>query len=70
MRGAHGLILSERVQQRYPAVLCGLAEDIFTVRNAAPKPGVRRLFAGRRRRHGVGISQFARDAVKAWRSFG
>ena len=39
MRRAPHLVLSDRVQHRYPALICGIAQDLFTVANPAPKPG-------------------------------
>ena len=43
LRGAPRLVLSERVQQRYPGMVCDLAEGVFTVTNPVPKPGLARL---------------------------
>jgi electron transfer flavoprotein-quinone oxidoreductase len=70
MRRAPGLILSERMQQRYPSLVCGIAQDLFTVTNPAPKPGLTRLLRTHRRRAKVGYAELARDAVTTWRTFG
>ena len=40
LRKAPSLVLSDRVQQRYPGLLCDLAEGMFTVTNPTPKAGV------------------------------
>ena len=39
LRRAPALVLSDRVQQRYPGLLCDLAEGMFTVTNPTPKAG-------------------------------
>jgi electron transfer flavoprotein-quinone oxidoreductase len=70
MRRAPRLVLSERIQQRYPALICGIAQDLFTVANPAPKPGLARLLRTHRRRAGVGYGELARDAITTWRTFG
>lgn len=43
LREVPELVLSERVQFRYPQLVCNLAEELFTVRNPRPKPGVRKV---------------------------
>jgi electron transfer flavoprotein-quinone oxidoreductase len=70
MRRAPHLVLSERVQHRYPALICGIAQDLFTVANPAPKPGLGRLLRTHRRRAKVGYGALARDGVTTWRTFG
>jgi electron transfer flavoprotein-quinone oxidoreductase len=70
MRRAPHLVLSERVQHRYPALICGIAQDLFTVANPAPKPGLARLLRTHRRRAKVGYGGLARDGVTTWRTFG
>jgi electron transfer flavoprotein-quinone oxidoreductase len=70
MRRAPHLVLSERMQHRYPALICGIAQDLFTVANPAPKPGLGRLLRTHRRRANVGYGGLARDAVTTWRTFG
>lgn len=70
LRNAPALVLSDRVQQRYPGLVCDLVEGMFTVDNPAPKPGLRRLLRRSARRNGVGLHQLARDALTGLRSFG
>jgi len=70
LRRAPGLVLSERVQRRYPEVACNLVERLFTVDNPNPKP--RLLAAGRAelRRSAVRARDLARDAWTVLRTFG
>jgi electron transfer flavoprotein-quinone oxidoreductase len=69
LRDAPGLVLSPRVQQRYPGLVCDLAEGLFTVTNPAPKPGLARLARTSARRNGVRLSGLLRDAVAGARVF-
>ena len=43
LRKAPALVLSDRVQHRYPGLICDLAEGMFTVTNPTPKAGGLRL---------------------------
>jgi electron transfer flavoprotein-quinone oxidoreductase len=70
LRRAPGLILGERMQQRYPGIVCNLVEELFTVRNPAPKPGGVRVAQRELRRAGVRLREVARDAWTAVRSYG
>ena len=63
-------MMSERVQQRYPALLCNLVEGLFTVDNPTPKPGVLRLARREARRSGIRLRDLARDSYRALRTFG
>jgi electron transfer flavoprotein-quinone oxidoreductase len=63
-------VLSERVQQRYPAVVCNLVESLFTVNNPRPKEGIGRLARRELRRAGVKVRQLAVDGWTAARTFG
>jgi electron transfer flavoprotein-quinone oxidoreductase len=69
LRRAPELVLSERMQQQYTRLLCDLAEDMFTVGNPRPKPGVARLLRTGVRRHGIRWRDLARDALAAARVF-
>ena len=69
-RAAHRLVLSDRVQHRYPDFVCNLVEQMFTVDNARPKPGLFRLTRRQARRSGLRLHNLARDAYDALRSFG
>lgn len=70
LRRAPELLMSERVQHRYPELLCGLMEELFTVSNPAPKPGLLRLVRRHAKGSGVRLGQLAGDAWKLWRTFG
>lgn len=70
LRKAPGLILGERMQQRYPKLVCDIVEGMFQVDNPRPKPGLRKLAQAGAKRHGVRLRDLARDAAAAIRSFG
>ncbi len=70
LRKAPALVLSDRVQRRYPGVLCDLVEGMFTVTNPAPKPGGLRITRSAAARHGVKLRQLAADTVRGLRIFG
>ncbi len=69
LRHAPGLVLSDRVQQRYPGLVCDLVEGMFTVTNPAPKPGGLALTRAAARRHGVKLRELAVDALRGARIF-
>lgn len=69
LRGAPHLLLSDRMQHRYPGLVADIAEGLFTVTNPTPKPGVVRLLRRAARRHGVRWRDLAVDAVRAARVF-
>jgi electron transfer flavoprotein-quinone oxidoreductase len=70
LRRAPALVLSDRVQRRYPGLLCDLVEGMFTVDNPAPKPGGLRVARTAAARHGVKLRQLAADTVRGMRIFG
>lgn len=70
LRGAPGLVLSDRVQQRYPGLLCDLAEGMFTVTNPTPKAGALSLTRAAAAAHGVKLRQLAADGLRGLRIFG
>lgn len=70
LREAPGLVLSDRVQQRYPGMVCDLVEGMFTVDNPRPKPGGRALLRRAMKRNGVRLRDLAKDALTALRTFG
>ena len=67
---APALVLSERIQQRYPGLICDLVDGMFTVTNPVPKPGGVRLTRSVAAKHGVKLRQLAADTVRALRVFG
>jgi electron transfer flavoprotein-quinone oxidoreductase len=70
LRKAPALVLSERVQQRYPGLICDLVEGMFTVTNPAPKPGGLRVTRAAATKHGVKLRELAADTVRGMRIFG
>lgn len=70
LRKAPSLVLSDRVQQRYPGLLCDLAEGMFTVTNPTPKAGVLATTRRAAARHGVTLRQLAGDGIRGLRIFG
>lgn len=70
LRRAPELVLSERMQRQYTGVICDIAEQMFTVTNPAPKPGLLRLAGWAVRRHGVRWRDLAADGVRSARTFG
>jgi electron transfer flavoprotein-quinone oxidoreductase len=69
-RRAPELVLSDRVQHRYPQLVAAVAERMFVVDNPKPKPGLRRILADERKRAGVTRRDLARDGWAGMRTFG
>jgi electron transfer flavoprotein-quinone oxidoreductase len=69
LRRAPRLILSERMQSQYPKLMCDLAEQMFTVTNPEPKPGLARLLWRGVRASGVRWRDLARDGIETLRVF-
>lgn len=70
LRRAPRLMLSDRVQHRYPQLVCNLVEAMFTVTNPEPKRGLLSLTRREARRAGVRLGQLARDTANALRIYG
>ncbi len=70
LRKAPALLLSPRVQQRYPGLVCDVVEGVFTVTNPTPKPGGVRITRQAAAKHGVKLRHLARDTIRALRIFG
>jgi electron transfer flavoprotein-quinone oxidoreductase len=70
LRKAPGLVLSERMQERYPGLICDLAEGMFTVTNPTPKPGLLALTREAASRRKVKLRHLAADGLRAARIFG
>jgi electron transfer flavoprotein-quinone oxidoreductase len=70
LRRAPALVLSDRIQHRYPAMMCDLVEGMFTVTNPTPKPGAVRLARQAAAHHGVKLWELAGDTIRAARIFG
>ena len=70
LRRAPALLLSERVQRRYPELACDLVEELFTVRNPRRSRAWAASGGDELRRAGLRVRDVARDAWTAWRSYG
>lgn len=70
LRRAPALVLSERMQKLYPALVCNTVESLFTVANPEAKKGAVRAAAGEARRAGLRLRHAAADAWAALRTFG
>ena len=70
LRRAPHLVLSERVQQQYPAMICDLVEDLFTVTNPTPKQGALRLMRRNAKKQGVRLRHLLADGWEGLRTFG
>ncbi|MEC3977300.1 FAD-dependent oxidoreductase [Amycolatopsis sp. H20-H5] len=70
LAGAPELLLGERMQTKYPAMVCDLVENLFQVNNPAPKPGLRKLARRSARQHGVRLRDLAKDAIAGFRAYG
>jgi electron transfer flavoprotein-quinone oxidoreductase len=69
LRGAPRLVLSDRIQQRYPGLICDLAEGLFTVTNPEPKPGLLKLARRSASRNGIRLGELLRDGIAGARVF-
>jgi electron transfer flavoprotein-quinone oxidoreductase len=70
LRRAPELVLSDRVQHRYPDLITAVVERMFRVDNPKPKPGLRRILAEERKRTGIRRRDLARDGWAGLRTFG
>lgn len=69
LRRAPSLVLSDRVQHRYPDMIANTVERMFRVDNPKPKPGALRVLNEERKRAGVKLKDLARDTIDAVRTF-
>jgi electron transfer flavoprotein-quinone oxidoreductase len=70
LKVAPHLVLSDRVQNRYPQFVCDIVEQMFTVANPAPKARVRSVVRAQARKAGVRWRDLARDAWTSLRMLG
>ncbi|MFD8493928.1 FAD-dependent oxidoreductase [Amycolatopsis sp. NPDC059657] len=70
LKGAPELLLGDRVQNKYPAMICDLVENLFQVTNPEPKPGLRKLFRRGAKQHGIRLRDLVKDAVAGFRAYG
>ena len=64
------LVLSDRVQHKYPNFVTGIVERMFRVENPNPKPGVRRILREERKKAGISLMDLVRDALTGLKGFG
>jgi len=69
-RRAPELVLSDRIQFRYPQLVCDLIEGVFQVENPEPKPGLLKLMRGAAKSNGVKIRHLLLDGWRAMRTYG
>lgn len=69
LRGASGLLLSDRIQQRYPGMMADLVQGLFTVTNPEAKPGALRLLRGAAKNNGVKLRHLLADGLAGGRVF-
>jgi electron transfer flavoprotein-quinone oxidoreductase len=70
LRDIPHLVLSDRVQRRYPAVACHVVERLFRVDNPQPKPGLARIVRQEIKRNGLRWRDIARDAWRGGKALG
>lgn len=70
LRDAPHLVMSDLAQQQLPALACGVVEQMFTVTNPDPKPGVARIVWSEIRRNRLKLREVASQTWRAVRSYG
>ncbi len=70
LRKAPGLVLSDRVQFRYPQLVCDLLEGVFWVDNPNPKPGIVKLFFRTLKNSPLKLRHVIKDAWLGLRTYG
>lgn len=70
LRKIPNLVLSDRVQHRYPQFATAVVERMFRVDNPHPKPGLRRIVREERRRAGISWRELLRDGWTGMKGFG
>lgn len=70
LRRIPALVLSDRIQHRYPAFVTSVLHRMFHVDNPNPKPGLRRIVREERKRAGISIGELLRDGWIGMRGFG
>ncbi len=70
LRHAPQIVLSDRVQQAYPNIVCDMVESLFTVDNPRPKVGGVRAAWRELRRSNVRLRDAAKDVWTVLRTYG
>jgi electron transfer flavoprotein-quinone oxidoreductase len=68
-REAPKLVLSDRMQRQYNHLICDVAQQMFTVTNPEPKPGLLKLVTRSARRNRVHFRDLIRDGIETIRVF-
>ncbi len=70
LRDAPHLVMGELAQKQLPQLVCGIAEQLFTVTNPDHKPGMARIVRSEMKRNGIKLRDAVSQGVRAMRSFG
>ena len=70
LRQAPHIVMGEFAQRQAPGLVCGVAEEMFTVTNPVRKPGVVKILRTEMKRNDVKLRAALRDGWRALRSFG
>ena len=70
LRNAPHLVMSERIQQQYPALVCNAIERVFQVDNPEPKPRISAILRSEVKRSGIRMRDLVKDGLDAMKTFG
>ena len=70
LRRAPHLVLSERMQHRYPQAICDIVEGLFTVENPKPKRGLSSVARQVAKTEGIRLRELATDLWALARTYG
>jgi electron transfer flavoprotein-quinone oxidoreductase len=69
LRRAPELIFSPFVQRTQPQIVCDVVEELFTVNNPTPKPGIVKIVRNALKRHDVRYRDIIKTSWRAFRSY-
>lgn len=70
LREAPHLVMGPLAQQQLPAIACGVMEDLFTVTNPTPKPGMIKIVWKQIRRTKLSIRTVIKETWRAVKAYG
>ncbi len=70
LRQAPHLVMGDLAQRQLPGLALGVVEQLFTVTNPEPKPGLARIVRSEMRRNKVKLRDLVTEGVRALRTFG
>lgn len=70
LREAPHLVMSDLAQQQLPRIACGVMEQLFTVTNPDPKPGLRKIVRSQMKLNNIKLRDAISQGMKALRTFG